>query len=569
MNAQQAPRFVVPIRVPLPTRPERLLLAPLVALVASLTFVPLAYLLWQAFSDAGRPSLRSLHEAYALYGLGDLLSASVEFAAGSALLAVVLGTLTAYVLVRTDVPARRFLFAVALLPLLVPGVLYTISWIFLASPNTGALNLALRPITGPGALDVFSLGGMIVVEGLHLSPLALLLAAVAFRGLDPALEESALAAGARARTVFRRVTLALVRPALSAAVLIVGVSALEAFEVPALLGPPGRVWVFTSRIWFALSTSPPSFGQAAAYALPLLALTGIGVLVHARITRRERSFETITGHGFVPRPVVLGRWRWPVSAALAVYLTVAAVLPVLLLLYVSTQRFYTGVSVHGFAHMEVGAYRAVLGDPEFLRAAEHSLVLGVGCATAVMLAMTVLAWFLVRRRVRGHAVLDLLAFLPIAIPGVVLGVALLVVYLRVPLPIYGTLWILLIAYFTRFMPFGLRTASASMTQIARELEESAYVSGAGWAKTFRRVLVPLLAPGLVAGWLYILLVSLRELASSLLLYSPGNEVLPVVIWERYQSGDLSQLAAMGVLMTAATLVLATAGYALTRRTIVA
>jgi iron(III) transport system permease protein len=569
VKIEQATRFSAPVRWPIPARPERLLLVPVAALVGYLTIVPLGYLFWRALSVGGGFSLRFLHQAYGVYGLGALLSSSVEFAAGSAALAVGLGTLTAYALARTNVPTRRLFFAVALLPLLVPGVLYTISWIFLASPRTGALNVALRPAAGTGALDVFSLGGMIVVEGLHLAPIALLLMTGAFRAVDGALEESALASGASARTVFRRVTLPLVRPALSATVLIVAVSALEAFEVPALLGPPARVWVFTSRIWLALSTFPPSAGDAAAYALPLLALTALGVLVHTRLTRTARSYETITGRGFTPPPVALGRWRWPATAALAVYLAVAALLPLLLLLYVSTQRFYTGVSAGGFAHMGLGAYRGVLTDPEFRRATAHSLLLGVGCATAVMVVTTVLAWFTVRLRVRGRTILDLLAFLPIAIPGVVLGVALLVVYLRVPLPIYGTLWILLIAYFTRFMPFGIRAASVSMAQVGRELEESAYVSGAGWVQTFRRVLVPLLAPGLVAGWLYVLLVSLRELASSLLLYSPGKEVLPVVIWERYQSGELSQLAAMGVLMTAGTLVLAAAGFALARRTRVA
>jgi iron(III) transport system permease protein len=547
-------------------RPEGVLLAALAALVGYLTLVPLGYLLWRALSDGGRLSLHFVRSAYAVDGLGDLVSASLRFAAGSALVAVVCGTLTAYAVVRTDVPARRLLFGLALLPLLVPGVLYTISWIFLASPRTGALNAALAHIGAGGALDVFSLGGMILVEGLHLAPLVFLLMAAAFRGLDPALEEAALATGAGMRTVWRRVTLPLVRPALSATVLIAVVGALEAFEVPALLGTPSRVWVFTSRIWRALTEFPPAFGNAAAYALPLLALTGLGVLVHARVTRRARSFQTITGRGFRPRPVALGRWRWPVTAGIAVYLVLAAVLPALLLLYVSLQRFYTGVSLHGFAHAGLGAYRSVLGDAEFRRAVAHSLLLGVGTATAVMLVTTALAWFTVRTNLRGRSALDALAFLPIAIPGVVLGLALLVVYLRVPLPVYGTLWILLIAYCTRFMPYGIRAASLAMAQVGRELEESAVVSGAGWWQTLRRVLVPLLLPALGAGWLYVLLVSLRELSSSLLLYSPGREVLPVVIWERYQSGDLPQLAAMGILMTAGTLVLGAAGWAAVRRT---
>jgi iron(III) transport system permease protein len=174
--------------------------------------------------------------------------------------------------------------------------------------------------------------------------------------------------------------------------------------------------------------------------------------------------------------------------------------------------------------------------------------------------MTVVAWFVVRTKTPGRGLADGLAFLPVAIPGVVIGLSLLIVYLRVPIGVYGTLWILLIAYVTRFMPYGIRTSSISMGQIAGELEESAHVSGAGWWQTFRRVLAPLLLPGFVAGWLYIFLVSLRELSTSLILYSPGREVLPVVIWDRYQDGGFPELSALGVLMVLATVVLAAASY---------
>jgi iron(III) transport system permease protein len=190
-----------------------------------------------------------------------------------------------------------------------------------------------------------------------------------------------------------------------------------------------------------------------------------------------------------------------------------------------------------------------------LRALKNSFMLGIGSATVVMLVMAVVAWVVVRTRLKGRWLIDNLAFLPLTIPGLVLGVALLFVYLRLPLPIYGTLWILFIAYFTRYMPYGMRYATTSMYQISGELEESAKVSGASWWQSFRRIMLPLLVPGLVAGWIYIVTVSVRELSSSILLYSPGNEVLSILIFEQWVNGQTNELAALGVIMVISLVVL--------------
>jgi iron(III) transport system permease protein len=420
-------------------------------------------------------------------------------------------------------------------------VLYTISWIFLASPRSGFLNQL------PGTFDVFSLAGMILVEGLHLTPLVFLLLAAAFRSVDPALEESALVSSASLPALVRRVTLPLVRPALYAACFIVLVRALEGFEVPALLGIPAHRWVFTSRIWRALTTYPSDFGSAGAYSVSLLVLTALGVFLLSRLSPRGPALQTLTGRGPRARPLPLGRWRIPVTAAIVVYLVVAVVLPLLMLLYVSTQPFYSTPTVHRLSLTTLSAYSA-LAHTGTLHALRNSLVVCAGAATAVVALTAVAAWLSVRTRTRGRWLVDALASLPIAVPGVVLGAALLFLYLRVSLPVYGTLWILFIAYLTRFLPYGMRYASVSLAQIARELEEAAEVSGASRWQTLRRVLLPLAAPGLVAGWLLIMTVSLRELSSSLLLYSPGNEVLSVRIWLLYQGGQLPELAALGVVL---------------------
>jgi iron(III) transport system permease protein len=520
-----------------------------VVVIGYLVLVPLGYLLWNTFVADGTLTLDNFRRAYSAVGLGEMTVNSLWFTAGTTAVAVGLGTALAYLVVRTDLRFKPLVVALTMTQLIVPGVLYTIAWIFLASPRTGALNSLLEPLLGPGALDVFSMGGMIVVEALHLVPFVFLLMAAAFLNLDPALEESAVASGVRRRSIIRRITLPLVRPALAAVILLVGIRAIEAFEVPALLGIPGGVWVFTSRIWRALNTYPTDIGVAGAYAVSLLALTAVGVFLLSRLLSRGRYFRTVTGRGARPRPVELGRLRLPLTVATFVYLTVAAVLPLLILVYASTQPFYTPPSVDSLSKMTLESYTSVLSQESTLRALKNTVVLAAGTATVVVLLGAIASWFVVRTKLTGRWLVDGVASLPIAIPSLVLGTALLVIYLRVPIPIYGTLWILLIAFVTAAMPSGMRFSVASMQQLGDELEESARTSGASWWQTFRRVLLPLMIPGLAACWLYLFVVSARQLSSAILLYSPDSEVLAVRIWEQYQTGQFTELAALGIMMT--------------------
>jgi iron(III) transport system permease protein len=530
--------------------------------IAYLALVPLGFLLWQTFVHDGTLTIASFRSAYSAVGLGTMTANSLIFAFGSAALSIAIGTVLAYLIVRTDVPGKPLMFAASLVPLIIPGIMHTISWIFIASPQIGVLNQWLiEPLTGR-PFNVNTLAGMILVEGLHLAPLVFLLMVAAFRSMDPALEESAIMSGASLPTVFRRITVPLARPALYASILIIVVRGLESFEVPALIGLPAHIWVFTSRIWSVLNSTPPDYSQAGAYAMSLLVLTSIGILWHSRLAKRARAFQTVTGKGFRPRPVQLGAWRWPATALIYLYFLVAVVLPLFILIYASTQGFYSPPSRYTMTHMTTSNYVEVIHDPLFTHAVRNSLILGLGCATAVMALTAVASWLVVRTNLPGRWLLDNLAFLPLVIPGLVLGVAILSIYLRTSLPIYGTLWILFIAYLTRFMPYGMRYASTSMFQIGRELEESAQMSGASWFQAFRRIVIPLLMPGLVAGWIYILIVSVRELGASVLLYSPGKEVLSIVIWEQYRNGALPQVAATGVMLVTALLVLVTVAYKL-------
>jgi iron(III) transport system permease protein len=286
----------------------------------------------------------------------------------------------------------------------------------------------------------------------------------------------------------------------------------------------------------------------------------LGVILSNRVGRNSKDFQTVTGKGFRPRPMELGRFRWVAGGLIIVYFVATVLAPLAVLLYTSLLKFYVAPSAEAFRTMTLDNYRELAGLSSAGTALKNSLILGLGSATAVMLFMSVAAWIVVRSKIRFRGLLDQLAFVPLVIPGLVLGLAISFVYLRSPIPIYGTIFILLIAYCTRYMPYGMRYAVTSMHQISAELEESAQVSGASWWQTFRRVLLPLLSPGLVAGFIYILTVSFRELSSSILLYSPGNEVLSILIFEQFENGSFTILAALGVVMVLTLVVLVTVAY---------
>jgi iron(III) transport system permease protein len=529
-------------------RPKFLILALVTVAVAYLSLVPLAYLVWGTLFRSGQLTLDNFVVAYSETGLSELALNTLVYSIGATALSVVVGVVLAFFTERTNIPFRKLIFIGSLVPLIVPGLLYTISWIFLASPRTGILNAWLEPLFGPEALNVFSMPGLIIVQGFDSAPLAFLLMVAAFRSMDPALEEAAVASGARMIDVFRRVTVPLTKPAILAAVMILGVRNVESFETPTLLGTPGGIEVFTSRIWEVLQGFPPDYGQAGAYSVSLLLVVCFGVWAYSRYQRNSTQFQTITGKGFRPRAIPLGRWRRPLAALVLVYFTIAILLPLLVLLYASTQRYYSVPTWETLRNASLVNFEYIFHNPQTTRALWNSILLGLGAATIVMGLSAVVAWMVVRSQIRGAWIVDNLAFVPLVVPGLVLGVSLIFVYLRFPLPIYGTIFVLLIAYVTRFLPYGVRYASASMYQIGTELEESAMVSGASWWKSFVRINVPLLMPGLIAGWSYVFMVSVRELGSSILLYSPGTEVLSIMIWEQYENGNFAQLSALGVLM---------------------
>jgi iron(III) transport system permease protein len=534
-----------------------------VALTAYIAIMPLAFLLWQSFftpQTASKAAEFTWGNYATAYGSSETLRLfwnSIQFAVGASLLAFVLGTGLAWMNERTNTPLKKLFFGLSIIPLIIPSVLFTVAWILLGSPKIGIINLALQNWLGleKPPFDVYSLWGMIWVDGLHYSPMAFLLMTAAFRAMDPSLEESATMSGANIFQVARRITLKLVWPAILATMLILFVRAIESFEVPALLGLPVGIQVFTSSIYQAVHRYPSQIGLAAAHAMTLLVITSIGVYFVSRLSSRGSKYATMTGKGFRPRQIDLGAWRWFAAAIFITYFLLIVVLPFSVLLWSSFQRFYSVPSWQALHNLTLDPYRFVFTYPNLLRSVWNTILLSFGSATLIMLVSAVICWIVVKTKLPGRWILDNVASLPLVFPGLVLGLAIMIFYLNFDIGVYGTMWILFIAYVTRFMPYGLRYNTTTMLQIHKELEESAAMSGASWGTTFWRVILPLLKPGLVAGWIYIMIVSIRELSSSILLYSPGTEVISIVVWELWENGQYVELSALGVLFILALFVL--------------
>jgi iron(III) transport system permease protein len=531
------------------------LLTAVVVVVSYLALTPLVVLLYGSISDAppgmlGHLTLAHYARAYLDPEFYPLFWNTLKFACGSSLLSFALGAYLAWVCERTNMPLRNLVTTAILVLFIVPGVLETVAWILLLSPKIGLINLALRQLTGGSALsiNIYSLGGMIWAESMNLYPLVFLLVSAALRSQDVSMEEASLACGAGNFATLRRITLRLITPALLSVLLITFVRAVESFEVPALIGVRAGVFVFTTKIYSALTRLRPQYGLAGAYSVILLIISTLGVFLYYRLTRMGEKFVTITGKGYRPRRIDLGGWKYPNLLFSLLLVVFTALLPVANLLWSSLTPYMSVPSLEMLPQLSLKSYEELFTFPFAQTAFSNSALLSFSGATAVMGLTSLIAWITVKSKIPGRFLLDNLAFLPIAIPGLVLGVSILVLYLSIPIPVYGTLWILLIAYVTKYLPYGIRAASASMIQISRELEEASVASGATWLQTFKKILLPLLMPGFVAGWIYIAVVSLRELSVSILLYTQQSIVLSVLVFDLWESGQYNNVAALGVVM---------------------
>jgi iron(III) transport system permease protein len=487
-----------------------------------------------------------------------LLFNSFVFAAGSAALATLLAATLAWIAIRTNAPFRKLFELTAIVPNIFPPVMLAVSWTVLLSPRTGLINRVLMEVfsLAEAPLNLYSLWGMVFVEALITAPLAFLIVSASLYSMDPALEESAKVAGSSNLQVAWRITFPIVRPALLAAAMLNFVRAIESFDTPAIIALPARIEVFTTKIYReAIGAFPPNQNLAAAYGVSLLVVTMLFVYFYRRLTARSERYVTVTGRGYRPTIIDLGKWRYAASVLAGLILTMIVVLPFLVMIYVS---FVTYVHVPGAKTWELltlDNYRNNLSDTRTYRALQNSLLLAVGGATLCMLLAALTAWVTTKTRTAGRGLIEALTFIPWAFPGTALAIGLLWTYVYVPLPIYGTLWILLIAYLTRFLPYGLRTMTSTIVQLHDDLQQASMVCGASFMATFRRILLPLLRPGFIAGWIILATIYVREFSTSVFLYSPGSEPLGPLLYHFYVDGNLGPMCSLALIVSLICIVL--------------
>ena len=535
-------------------RPNFVLIA-CVAIGIWLVLVPLTALLLTAFTEDtglgfGAWTLDNFVDAYGRGRILRLIGNSLIYAAGTAALTFVIGGFVAWAVERTDAPGGALFHNLALLSFAIPGLLMAMAWIFVLSPNIGWVNALLKSAFGlrNAPLNIYSMAGMIWALSSHYFPLAYLALGPALRALDVRMEEAGLVSGGRYWQVLPKITLPLLRPAILSGLLLLFIMGLSSYEVPRVIGRPARIDVFTTQIQQATISTPPEFGVASALSLALLIVCLVAVYFYRRATRNAEAFATITGKGYMPTRIELGGWRWPVSLAIGVLFLIALGLPLFTLAW---QSFFSNLSQPFMGSpppATLANYEYILRYPIFLDAVRTSVVVSAMAASVVVALTLIMAW-LARRSVSRFAwLLDALASAPIAIPSVIVGASILFTYLVVPIGVYDTIWILLIAYVTLCLPYGMRFASSGITQIHRELEEVAEVSGARTAQVLLRVLLPLVLPFLLAAWIYVFVLSVRELGASIFLVGPGTNVLGTIsltMWE--EGGSYGAVAALGVI----------------------
>jgi iron(III) transport system permease protein len=553
--------------------PSLLLGSALVYLVA----VPIVFLVLASLRPSGFPfdAGWTLANYAAVYGdprfLG-LLGDTLVFAGGAVAIALTLGATLAFLVERSDLPGAGVVRALVILPMATPPLLMAIGWAMLLSPRAGALNIAAREWLGATEpwFNAYSLGAMIFVQGLALSSTAFLILAPAFRNMDPALEEAALASGASGAMLARRVLIPLLRPAVLAAGVFLLIVGFVVFEVPGTLGLPARIFVLSSQLFYLASEAPggmPLYGQVGALATFFLVMLLALGLLYRRLTRHAARYRVVTGKGFRPRRLALGRWRFAALGFVALFFLLAVVLPMGILLWMSLMPYQTPPSWRALALVTLENHRDFFESPRVFEAAANTMIAAAVSATVVALLATLISWTTVRLRAPGSAFLDALAFLPVAIPGVMMGVALIYVYLTLDpiIAIYGTVWILVVAYSTDYLSFGTRAAGGVMVQLHPELEEAARTSGASGGMVLRRITLPLLFPAIAAIWIWVLAHAMRELSTALMLQGRDNQVVTTLLWDWWNGGEPTRAAAVGVWLVAALLLALTLWQVLARR----
>jgi iron(III) transport system permease protein len=549
-------------------RPGTLLL---IAVLTILVVPPIIELVQGSISDTapdGSVVALTLRNYANLLNTPELLSTtlnSVLFALGASAISVVFGGVLAWIVERTDAPLKGLAYLTTIISMGTPYILYVTAWLFLLE-RTGPFNDIYRQLTGStgNLLNVYSLWGMILVEGFLWSPLVFLMLSSTFRAANAEMEEAARMSGASVLATVWRISIRLAWPGILAMAIFAFIRNLESFDVPVLIGMPGKVTLLTTDIYLSTTQVPPQLGHASAFSVVMLVIVAGLLSLYGRISRNAARCASVTDKGFRPRPFKLGRWRWIAADVILLNFATVLLLPLLALLWTSLLPFMRPMGWSGLHLLTLRHFTAVLHDPQYIGLGWATLLVAAGTATIAM-ALTLVAGRLSARRQPGGRLVDLLAGLPLVFPGVILGLAMMQVALRLPIPLYGTLWLIMVAFVIRYMPYGMRYVYSGVLQVHRELEEASSVAGATQASALRRVVAPLLSPALVSGWLFIFLICSKELAMTVLLAGPGSQVMAVAMFDMWTNGQGGELSALGLIWTAMMTIVATGLYVVARR----
>jgi iron(III) transport system permease protein len=564
--AREQPSALAPLdaALPLPTRSRRLatwtrehwLGIVLLLAVAAVTVLPIAFVVVNSFNVArpGQPWTPGLDGwRDALFGSPRTIAAIGYSAllAVRAPLAVAAAFLIAWLLIRVQIPGHRFIEVALWAAFFLPALPITLAWLLLLDQSYGLVNVALKALPIPlGPLNIQSVPGILWVHmSLSTIPVMTMLLAPAFRLLDASLDESARMSGASQWQILRRITLPLLAPAILTALLAGLIRSLEAFEIEQLLGTRAGIYVYATRIYDLINYEPPQFPQAMALSTLFLGILFVLALVYQRFVS-SRGYATVAGRGMGRRRVQTGRWRYAASALLFAYVGIGIVLPLVLLVVGSFMKLF------GFFFIAepftTDHWRRVLESPAFGLALRNALLTGLGTAALGLAVYSLLGYVIARSRLTGRRLIAILTWLPWAIPGMLLGIALLWLLLSAPVLgwLYGGVGALLFALIIKELPLGVNLSSVAFVQISTELEEAARTCGASWWTTYRRVMLPLIAPALVGLFAITFIGALRDISTTVLLATPGTRTLSLLMFELSMAGNLESAAIVGLIITA-------------------
>jgi iron(III) transport system permease protein len=527
--------------------------------VAVFVILPLAFLVIGSFSTASLPtdfsfaklSLSNYADVWFARSTYALFHNTAIYVGGATAFGIGCAAILAWLVERTNLPGKIWLYAGVPMTLAVPGLIQAMAWVLLLSPRAGFVNRWLMDGFGleSAPFNIYTLAGMSFVEGLRLVPTAFLMLVPLLRSLDPALEEAASISGSPPLSSLRRITLGLMVPGLVAVVIYQAMTALEVFEVPGILGMPSGLHVFATKVYTLMESTDrmPSFGQANALSILYLAI-GLGAaLVYWNLIRKSERYTVVTGKGYRPRLIELGSWRYPALALVALFLLLAVGLPFLVMLYSSFVGSLQQPSWEAFRTMSLINYDDVFSYPRFAHTFWNTILMVVGTATATTLASFVISLVIVRGRFWGRRLLDQLAFVPHTIPGIVAGLAFMWLFLK--LDLFGSILSIVIAFSVIFIAYGTRSMNAAILQIHSDLKDAADIAGAPPWRTMLHVFFPLMLPTFVGLWIWVALLAVRIVGLPLILYQgPENEVLAVLMWNLWDEGRIEAVAAVAVLL---------------------